>query len=285
MDVTDLVDSHVHLWDVDRLPYVWLEDHPSLNRTHDLDAFDRATGAVPVDTFVFVECTESFDDPTSRREVEWVRALAEEDPRIAGIVAHASLEKGDQVQKHLDWLADRPLVTGVRRLLQDEPVAFFGQSDFIDGVRALADYDFSFDLTVRAPQLPQAVELVDACPNVRFVLDHLGKPRIREGAFDPWAQHLAALAERPNVVCKISGVLTEAHPEAWTIASVRPYIDEALAQFGADRVLFGGDWPVLRLAADYPTWVDVLGTVLEGASATEKAALFRANAERVYGLE
>ena len=284
MDVTDLVDSHVHLWDVEHLPYAWLEDHPPLNRTHDLDAFDRATDTVPVDTFVFVECTESFDDTVSRREVEWASALAEEDPRLAGIVAHASLEKGDRVRKHLDWLAERPLVTGVRRLLQEEPVAFFAQPEFRDGVRALANYDFSFDLTVRAPQLPAAIELVDACPDVQFVLDHLGKPRIRDGAFDPWAQILAALAERPNVVCKLSGVLTEADPEAWTVDTVRPYIEEALAQFGAERVLFGGDWPVLRLAADYPTWVDVLETVLNRASTTEKMALFRGTAERVYGL-
>ncbi|MFB6248747.1 MAG: amidohydrolase [Salinibacter sp.] len=285
MDVTDLVDSHVHLWDVEHLPYPWLEAHPPLNRTHDLGAFDRATETVPVDTFVFVECTEAFDDDVSRREVAWASALAEEDPRLAGIVAHASLERGTPVREHLDWLGDRPLVTGVRRLLQDEPATFFAQPDFRDGVRALADYDFSFDLTVRAPQLPAAIDLVDACPDVQFVLDHLGKPRIREGAFDRWARRLAALAERPNVVCKLSGVLTEADPEAWTIEEVRPYIEEALAQFGADRVLFGGDWPVLRLAAEYPTWVDLLESVLEGASAAETTALFRSTAERVYELD
>jgi len=285
MDVPDLVDSHVHLWNVEHLSYTWLEAHPPLNRTHDLGAFDRATEGVSVDRFVFVECTEAFDDTVSRREVEWASALAEEDPRLAGIVAHASLEKGDRAREHLEGLAERPLVTGVRRLLQDEPAAFFAQPDFRDGVRALADYDFSFDLTVRAPQLPHAVDLVDACPDVQFVLDHLGKPRIREGAFDPWAQNLAALAERPNVVCKLSGVLTEADPETWTVDAVRPYIEEALAQFGTERVLFGGDWPVLRLAADYPTWVDVLETVLTGTSPAEQAALFRANAQRVYGLE
>jgi L-fuconolactonase len=280
-----IVDTHVHLWNVDRLPYTWLEELPLLDRTHGLDEYDAAVGSVPVEKMVFVECTESFDDAVSRREVEWVSGLAEQESRLSGIVAHASLDKGASVRDHLDWLAEQPLVTGVRRILQEEPVAFFGQPDVVDGVRALADYDFSFDLTVRAPQLPAAIDLVDACPNVRFVLDHLGKPRIREGGFDPWAQHLAALAERPNVVCKISGVLTEAAPEAWTLESVRPYVEEALAQFGAERVLFGGDWPVLRLAADYPTWIDVLDAVLEGASAAEKTALFRTNAERVYGLD
>ncbi|MEF8795050.1 MAG: amidohydrolase family protein [Salinivenus sp.] len=285
MDVTDIVDSHVHLWDVDHLPYAWLEDHPPLNRTHDLDAFDRATETVPVDTFVFVECTESFDDDVGRREVEWVTSLAEQDPRIRGIVAHASLEKGDSVRDHLDWLAEQRLVTGVRRLLQDEPAAFFGRSDFREGLRHLARYDFTFDLTIRAPQLPAAIDLVDACPDVVFVLDHIGKPRIRAGEIEAWNDGLAALAERPNVVCKLSGVLTEADPEDWTVDAVRPYIERAVEHFGSERLLFGGDWPVLRLAADYPTWVDVLDTVLEGASAAEKTALFEANAQRVYGLD
>lgn len=284
MDDLSIVDTHVHLWDVEHLPYSWLEDLPSLNRTYGLDEYTESVGAAPIEKLVFVECTESFDDEASRAEVQWVSSLADQDARIQGIVAHASLEKGRDAQDHLDWLAERPLVKGVRRILQEEPSSFFDRPAFIEGVRMLAEYDFSFDLTVRAPQLPDAIDLVDRCPDVTFVLDHLGKPRIRERAFDPWNRHLAALAERPNVVCKLSGVLTEADPETWTEEDVRPYLEQAIAQFGVDRVLFGGDWPVLRLAADMPTWLGVVETVLREHSPPETRALMRSNAERIYQL-
>lgn len=279
-----IVDTHVHLWDLDRLAYPWLEGLPRLHQTHGLEDYDEAVGDAPIESFVFVECTESLDDETSRDEVRWVSSLAAQDERLQGIVAHASLERGMGTEEHLEWLAQRPLVEGVRRLLQDEPAAFFHRSDFIDGVQMLSSYDLSFDATVRAPQLPPLIDLVDACPDVAFVLDHIGKPNIRAGTLDPWREHLAELAERPNVVCKLSGVLTEADPENWTLDRVRPYLEHALECFGVDRVLFGGDWPVLRPAADYPTWLDVFGTIVQEYSPSEKRAIFRSNAERVYEL-
>jgi L-fuconolactonase len=284
MDDRSIIDTHVHLWDVDRLSYAWLEEFPQLNRTHGLDEYDAAAGPAPIEQIVFVECTESFDDDVSRREVEWAAGLVEQDSRIQGIVAHASLEKGREARPHLDWLADRPLVTGVRRILQEEERTFFHRDDFVEGLRLLADYNFSFDLTVKAPQLPAALDLVDRCPDVTFVLDHLGKPRIREKKFNTWDEHVGALAERPNVVCKFSGLLTEADLENWTVDAVRPYIERAYEHFGPDRILFGGDWPVLRLAADLRTWLDLLDTVFGALSSAEREALYRTNAERIYGL-
>lgn len=284
MSSTSLVDSHVHLWDVERFDYEWLEALPRLNQTHGLQAYAEATSDVSVEEMVFVECTESFDDQVGRSEVQWVETLRQQEPRIRGIVAHASLEKGAASREHLNWLADRPLVTGVRRILQDESEAFFRQSDFVEGVQLLADYDFTFDLTVTASQMEAAIELVDRCQAVEFVLDHLGKPDIRNDGFDPWRTHLQWLAEREHVTCKLSGVLTEADPGAWSTADVRPYLDHALSCFGADRLFFGGDWPVLSIAAEYPTWVDVVETSLESLSPSERDRLFRLNAKEVYGL-
>ena len=135
---------------------------------------------------MFVECTTSFSDSASRKEVTWVSELAEKEPRIQGIVAHASLEKGEGVRDHLAWLAGRPLVKGVRRLLQSEADPAFGlQPAFLDGVRSLAAYGFTFDVCVLHHQLPSVIRLVEACPDVRFVLDHLGKPPVREGRMEP----------------------------------------------------------------------------------------------------
>jgi len=285
MSTVPIADSHVHLWDLDRMSYPWLEDLPSIHETHLLEEYEAAIGDAPVEKLVFVECTVSFDDEKSRQEVQWVSSLAEQDKRIQGIVGHASLENGRAEREHLEWLAQQPLVTGVRRILQSEPDDFLQRPAFVEGVQMLAEFDFTFDLTVQAPQLPSVIELVDACTDVDFVLNHLGKPNIQDGEFDPWGESLSALAERPNVVCKLSGVLTEADPENWTTKEIRPYVDHAVKQFGFDRLLFGGDWPVLRLAADYSTWLKVLSDTLSHYTEEEKRRLFQGTAERVYRLE
>ncbi len=282
MSTPSLLDAHVHLWEVDRFGYEWLEDLPILDHTHGLDEYTRATEEVPVDGMVFVECTESFDDQVARTEVEWVQSVA--DDRLRGIVAHASLEQGAASREHLDWLAEQPQVVGVRRILQDDPPEFLLDSDLAEGIRLLSDYEFTFDLTVTAVQLEQTIALVDRCPNVQFVLDHLGKPAIREGQLDPWRTHLERLAEREHVACKLSGVLTEADLEAWTSEDVRPFIEHALECFGPDRLLYGGDWPVLRLAADYSTWVDLVEARLQTDTEVERRTIFRETAERVYDL-
>lgn len=278
-----MTDTHVHLWDLSRAPYAWLDEAPAIHETRGLAEYDAATEGIEVEKLVFVECTGALDDVASRDEVEWVSGLAETDARIRGIVAHASLEKGTDAGGHLAWLAGRPLVKGVRRLIQGEPdPSFCLQPAFVDGVRMLAGYGFTFDVCIVHHQLPSVIRLVDACPDVRFVLDHLGKPAIREGNMEPWKVHLAELAQRPNVVCKLSGALTEADHAAWTPADVRPFLDHALETFGFDRVLYGSDWPVLRLAADYSTWFELVQETVEGCSEEEERKLFKANAEGVY---
>ena len=280
-----LIDSHVHLWDPARLLYPWLADAPRLHRRHDLDAFDAARAGVNVEAIVFVECTGAMDDAVSRKEVAWVQDLATADARIQGIVAHASVEQGAAVREHLAWLAAQPLVKGVRRLIQHEPdPRFCLKAEFVEGVRLLAAFDLTFDICIFHHQVPSAVELVRSCPEVSFVLDHLGKPPIREGRLDPWRDELRAMAALPNVVCKLSGVVTEADPDGWTAADVRPYMDHAIDTFGGGRLLFGGDWPVLNLAGDYPTWVRLVDEAAQDASDADRRRLFRANAERVYRL-
>jgi L-fuconolactonase len=283
---SSLVDTHVHLWDLGRRAYPWIAEHPVLNETHGIDRFDAECGAVPVKQFVFVECTVSFDDEVAREEVRWARALAEEDPRLRGIVAHASLEKGAAIRPHLEWLAERPLVRGVRRLIQEEPdPSFCLQDAFVEGVRLLAELDFTFDLCVYPDQLPQVIELVRQCPEVQFVLDHLGKPAIRDGAMDPWRARIRTLAECPNVACKVSGALTEADPDAWTPDVVQPYLEHVIRAFGSDRVMFGGDWPVVKRAAPYPEWVGLVRDAVRDCPPADQRRLFRETAERVYRLD
>lgn len=280
-----IIDTHVHLWDPGVLDYPWLDGIPLLNRPHLLGDFYIEREGIRVQKMVFVECTGAMTDESSRREVDWVHSIASEEARISGIVAHASLEIGEAASDHLTWLASQPLVKGVRRLIQGEQEADFClQPGFVEGVRLLALHDFSFDACIYHHQMPSLIRLVDRCPGVQFVLDHLGKPAIREGQLDPWRSHLRELASLPNVVCKISGALTEADHEAWTAEEVIPFLEYAIEQFGADRIMFGGDWPVIRLAGTWPVWVDLVLAASGRLSPDDQEKFFCTNAERIYRM-
>ena len=172
-------------------------------------------------------------------------------PGLRGIVAFAPLERGaKEVQDHLSALRDIPSVVGVRRLIHDERPGFAVADRFLDGVAALADFELTFDVCVRSSQLDEVIELVRRTPDVQFVLDHVGKPRI---GVDPsrWRLQIAELAARRNIVCKLSGLMTEIVSGPTGVEVVEPYLAHALAAYGPDRCLFGSDWPVMTLAATY----------------------------------
>jgi L-fuconolactonase len=234
-----IVDAHIHFWDPGVLDYPWLPD--ALRAPH-LEFSGRA---------VVVEANARGD------ELSWLEGLAPE-----AIVAHAPLED----QPDLEALAARPLVKGVRRLLQG--------TDLFDavqpGVRGLARLGLPFDACITQDQLPKLIALVAACDETTIVLDHLGKPR----ALDPWRAQLTELAGHENVVCKLSGLTTE-------VTDPRPYLEHALAVFGPDRCLFGSDWPVASLTTAYEDWLEtVVGLLGEG----ERGAVLAGTAERVYRL-
>jgi L-fuconolactonase len=279
-----IADAHVHLWDTDRRSYAWLREFPAINRTFLTEDYDGAHGASRVDRIVFVECAGASDGASMRDEVNWVLGISESEPRLAGIVAFAPLERGADVRSDLQWLSRRPLVKGVRRLIQHEPdPEFCLRPDFVEGIRMLAEFDLSFDLCIFHHQLPAVVRLVEQCPDVSFILDHLGKPAVRDGILDPWREHLRELAALPNVACKISGVVTEADHNRWTETEIRPYIETALEAFGPDRVMFGGDWPVVNLASTWEAWIDIVRR-LAADMGVPQDRLFVTNAERVYRL-
>jgi L-fuconolactonase len=278
-----LIDTHVHLWDPSRLRYAWLAGEPALNRPFLIDDYRRACGSVQVAKLVFVQC--ECDPAQSEQEAAWVSEVAALDPRLRGIVAQAPLENGDAAEARLVRLAANPLVKGVRRLLQAEADdAFCLRPDFVRGVKRLPHFGFSFDLCVYHRQLPAVIRLVRQCPQVRFVLDHAGKPGIKAGLFEPWRAELRELARLPNVACKLSGLTTEADPAQWTPADLRPYLDHVLECFGPDRVMFGGDWPVSSLATDYPRWVATVDDALRGCTPDELHRIYVRNAEAFYRI-
>ncbi|MGD1089902.1 MAG: amidohydrolase family protein, partial [Verrucomicrobiota bacterium] len=257
MNALSIVDSHVHLWDPEQFRYAWLDESPVLNRTFLPANFLAASASANVNKIIFVEC--GCEPKQSLAEVDWVSALAKDEPRLQGIVAHALVEKGESVHADLAKLAGRPLVKGIRQNLQRESdTEFYLRPEFVVGVRLLAEFGFTFDLCIRHEQLRAAVELVHRVPQVNFVLDHFGKPNVRGKKIEPWATDLKAIAALPNVVCKISGLATEADWNHWQVADLKFYFEQVLECFGFDRVLFGGDWPVATLATSYERWVETV---------------------------
>ena len=277
-----VVDTHVHLWHPERQRYPWLGDVPALNKPYLLDDFKAACGTVGIESFVFVECDVHPDERMD--EVEWVTSLSQDEPRIKGIVASAPLENGEAVQPILEILAGNPLVKGIRRLIQAESIDFCLQADFIKGVQLLSEYGLSFDICIVHQQLPNVIEFVRQCPNTQFMLDHIGKPDIKNEALQPWKQEIETLSEFDNVFCKVSGVATSADFETWKPIDLKPYIDHVIGCFGFDRVVYGGDWPVSTQAIGYPQWVETLAWVVDRRSEDEMRKLFRENAIRFYRL-
>lgn len=279
-----VLDSHLHLWDPAVLDFDWLEGR-LLQRFGPAELAGAVAEGPSADAraFVFVQAEPAIDQ--SLAEVDWVSDLATE-VGVVGIVARASIEHGAAVEAELAQLRARPLVVGVRRLLQGEALGFAASTSFIEGARAVAAAGLSFDACVLAPQLPDVIALADAVPDLAIVLDHLGKPPIGTAASPsapaatPWLEAVTKLAERPNVVCKLSGLPAESS-DGWTPAQVTPYLDAVLEAFGSDRLLFGGDWPV---SWPYASWLGfVAGWLADRAPDAADAVLWR-NAERVYGL-
>ena len=279
-----IIDSHVHLLNPKNLDYSWTRNAPSLNRQVLPDHLMETADPVKIDKFVFVEVDVDF--PQHLEEAAWIEGLAHSDGRVAGMVAALPLERGKAVEAELDQLHRHKSLRAVRRLIQNQPdPEFCIRPDFIAALKLLTPHDLAFDICILHHQMPNAIKMVRQCPEVRFVLDHIGKPAIKAGIFDPWRQHLKELAALPNVHCKISGVATEADHRNWTREQLRPYIAHAIETFGFDRVMYGGDWHVLELAGTYPQWVEIVDWVVEGATAEEKRKLFRDNAARFYRLD
>jgi L-fuconolactonase len=278
-----IVDTHVHLWDPSNINYPWLPSVPGLNRPFLLDDYRATCGEANVTKMVFVECEA--DHSMGLEESNWVASLAKEDPRLQGIVARASLEKGREIREQVAVLAENKMVKGIRRLIQEESdVEFCIQPAFVEGVQSLEEFGLSFDICIFHSQLASAIQLVRQCPGVNFVLDHIGKPAIKDQRFDPWRNEMKELASMANVTCKISGMVCEADMENWTDEDLRPYIDHVIDTFGFDRIMFGGDWPVIVQACEVSRWIEVLSEAVSACSESEQRRLFHDNAVRTYRL-
>jgi L-fuconolactonase len=276
-----IIDTHQHLWDTSNLRYPWLEDFDALEKRYTAADYRRATEGLNVVRSVHVE-----GDPAPEHvvdEAKWLTGISETDGMIGAIVAAAPLENPD-VEATLERLTEWELVVGIRRMAWHETDnQFYTRPELIRGVQLLEKFDLSFDLCAHSEQLPAAIELVKASPNVRHAVNHCGGPDIEGGKFQAWADAMRELASFDNVHCKVSGIVTRAG-ENWTKEELKPYIDHLVSAFGFERLMFGSDWPVCTLAAEYRDWFDALLWAVEDASDDEKRRLFHDNAERFYRI-
>ena len=276
-----IIDTHQHLWDTANLEYSWLEDFDLLAKRYTAEDYREAIGDLNVVKSVHVEGDPAETDVV--KEVEWLTEIAETDGMIGAIAAAAPLEKPN-AEAILAQLVEFGFVVGVRRMAWHHPnPQFYASPELINGVKLLTKFDLSFELCANQTQLPAAIALVKATPDVRHALNHCGGPDIKGGQFEPWATHIRELAAFENVHCKVSGLVTTAS-ENWTREELKPYIRHLMETFGYERLMFGSDWPVCTLAATYQEWVAVLLWAVEDASDSEKNRLFYENASGFYSV-
>ena len=276
-----IIDTHQHLWDTSNLEYPWLEGFDLLGKQYTAEDYREAIGDLNVLRSVHVEGDPAEADVV--KEVEWLTQISEEDGMIGAIAAAAPLEKPN-AEAILEQLTGFGLVVGVRRMAWHHPdPQFYASPELINGVKLLKKFNLSFELCANHAQLPAAIELVKATPDVRHALNHCGGPDIKGGQFESWATHVRELAAFENVHCKISGIVTTAS-ENWTREELKPYIQHLIEVFSYDRVMFGSDWPVCTLAATYQEWVAALSWAVEDASDAEKNKLFYENASEFYSI-
>lgn len=280
-----IIDTHIHIWDLKKLTYPWLEKmQPIVNQTYLMSDYDKAIGGQKVDAVVFVQCEckpEEFLE-----ELRWVQSIADVDTRIQAIIPWAPLHTGNQVESTLIEFKKDPRIKGVRQIIQfEEDPNFCLQPDFIRGVQLLGEYRLHFEITMDPSHFTAVMELMDKCPNTRFILDHIANPNIDKQELHPWKELLKEFADSGNHYCKFSNFLGNANLENWKIDDLIAFSEAVIESFGVERIIWGSDWPPLKRAASWKTWLDVSNELTKGFNENEKKLMFRENAIQFYDLK
>ena len=276
-----ILDSHHHLWDYDAQQYPWIPPGSPLEDDHGLDDLATLTADLGVEASVAVQARQTIE------ETDWLLSLAEAHPLCKAVVGWVPLQD-DNIAEVLASYADKPLVKGVRHVIQDEEdPRFMLRPAFLRGLEALSKTLLRYDILIFGHQLPNTIKMVDALPDAMpLVLDHIAKPAIEPDKFDkPWACAMAELAKRPNVVCKLSGVVTEVRGDTLDVETVRPYVQHAFDTFGPGRMMYGSDWPVCLLKSSYADWVSMVERFICALSPDEQDAVLYRNAAAFYGID
>jgi L-fuconolactonase len=278
-----IVDTHVHLWDLNRFRLPWLEKHSPLARSHLIKDYQTAIEGLNVVKGVYMEV--DVDPKQLVAEAEYVLEICRQanTPLVAAVIGGRPAD--DDFHKYIQRFRGNRFLKGVRQVLHSASAkaGFCLTPAFVRGVQQLGEAGLSFDLCMRHGEIGDAVKLVEACKNTRFILDHCGNGPVYAKDRTQWQRDMERLARLSNVVCKISGIVVQAR-ERWSAADLAPVINHTLATFGPDRVMYAGDWPVCTLRATYRQWVEALRSIVRDRSAADNRKLFHDNAVRYYGV-
>jgi L-fuconolactonase len=274
-----IIDAHHHLWHYTPHDYGWIGDEMQILRRDFLPAeLQMVAFEAEVDGSIVVQARQQLE------ETRWLLKCAAEDPFIEGVVGWLPLTN-PELPTLLQSFRDESKLKGLRHVIQDEPDdLYILREDFNRGIDALLGTDLVFDILVYERHLPQTIEFVRRHPRQTFVLDHLAKPKIRDKEMEPWKDNLKRLADLENVVCKCSGLATEADWTSWSLQSISPYLDAALEAFGPERLMAGSDWPVCLVATAYSHWWSTLREWSLQLSEAQRAQFLGLNAQRIYRL-
>lgn len=279
-----VVDTHQHLWDLKKFKLPWTANSPSLARDFSMSDYLAATAGIPIKKSVYLEVDVVPEQ--QQAEADYVTELCRrrEGPLAAAVIS--GRPAAENFRAYITPFKGHPYVRGLRQVLHGEstPPGYCLQKSFLAGIRYLGELGLSYDICIRAKELPDAARLIDECPGTSFILDHCGNADLKLKDQTAWKRDMAAVAKRQNVVVKISGVIASATPGKWTLDDLAPVVNHTLDAFGPDRVMFGGDWPVCTLGASYRQWFDALGEIVRSRSASEQRRLFHDNAIRHYRL-
>ncbi|MBN8578334.1 MAG: amidohydrolase family protein [Cytophagales bacterium] len=271
------IDSHQHFWIYNAQRDGWITDAMrAIQRNFIPEDLAPLLAQHKFQGCVAVQADQSMD------ETDFLIQLAERNAIIRGVVGWVDLCAPGLPEK-LQHYKHKPIVKGFRHVLQAEPEAFFRNNAFIDGVKTLAAYNFTYDILIKAHQLNATIELINHLPDQKLVIDHLAKPAIGKDRTE-WTHFIKTVAQNPHIYCKLSGLVTEADWHHWTPAGFTPYLETVINEFGTNRVMFGSDWPVCLLAASYQQQLQVLEDFIQPFSETEKQNIMGANAIRFYNL-
>ncbi len=275
-----MIDAHHHFWKYDPVQYGWIDDSMARIRRDFLPA-DLIAEIAPLG----IEGVVSVQARQSLVETQWLLELAGEHDFIRGVVGWAPLS-APSIVDDLAQLTRHGKLKAIRHVVQDEPdPEFMDREPFNAGIAALMPFKLAYDILIFERQLPAAIRLVDRHPDQLFVLDHIAKPRIRDGQISPWRENMLELGRRDNIVCKVSGMATEADFKNWTPAQLAPYFETALDAFEPRRLMFGTDWPVCLVACEYTQWHAIVSDFIAPLSASEREAMMGKTAIETYQLE
>ena len=274
------IDSHQHFWRYDAVRDAWITDSMAvLKRDFLPEHLAAELAANGLDASIAVQADQS------ESETMFLLGLAEKNKSVAGVVGWVDLSS-PRVGERLEHFSHSSKLRGFRHIAQSEPDdRFLAGENFVKGVAQLRAFGFTYDILIYPKQLPAAIELATRLPEQRFVVDHLAKPEIKSGKTAPWAAHMKEIAQNKNVFCKLSGMVTEADWKRSKADDFKPYLNVVFGAFGAERLMFGSDWPVCLLAATYRQVKQLIEEYVKGFSQSDKEGIFGGNAARFYGLK